>query len=86
MVNVNASDHEYAYQSFKKLCKDKVLWIINFVTIIIVLVCVYTPLNHLLKLDPLTAAELGIALVLSVVSVFWVELVKLIKNIYRKNN
>lgn len=87
LVNVNASEHEYAFQSFKKLCKDKVIWIINIATIVIILCVIYTPLNHLFKLDPLKPLELLLGLGVCVISVFWVEILKLFKNlsIKRKN-
>ncbi|MGB7595404.1 MAG: cation-translocating P-type ATPase, partial [Erysipelotrichaceae bacterium] len=53
LVQVNSSNYEYAYQSFLKLAKDKIMWIINFITIGGLLVIVYSPLNSFLKLAPL---------------------------------
>lgn len=84
LVNVNSSDHEYAAYSFKKLCKDKLMWIINCTTIAIILCCIYTPLNKILKLDPLTFKELLLAIVVSFIAVFWVEILKLIKSLKKR--
>ena len=86
LVNVNASDHEYAIHSFKKLCKDRVLCGINLTTIAIILCCIYTPLNIILKLDSLTIKELILGMAISFISVFWVELLKLFKNIHGTKN
>lgn len=84
LVNVNASEHEYAFQSFKKLCKDKVMWIINIATIVIILCCIYTPINSILKLDPLTLSEFFLGVSVSFIAVFWIEIVKLFNNIRNK--
>lgn len=85
LVNVNASEREYAYKSFKKLCKDKVMWIINIATISLIICVIYTPLNNILKLDPLKFSEILLGLGISIISVFWIEIVKLFKNIKEKH-
>jgi len=80
LVQVNSSNYEYAYKSFMKLIKDKVMWIINIITIAGLLVIVYSPLNSFLKLAPLDPRAFLLAVILAFVSVFWYELVKLSKH------
>jgi len=81
LVQVNSSNYEYAYQSFMKLAKDKIMWIINFITIGGLLVIVYSPLNSFLKLAPLDPRAFLLAVILAFLSVFWYEWVKLGKHI-----
>ena len=84
LVQVNSSDHDFAFQSVKRLAKDKVMWIANFATLVMLSVILYTPLNAFLKLAPLSTDLLLIAIGISVVAVFWYEIVKLIKRIINK--
>lgn len=77
LVQVNASNHDYAYTTFKKLFKDKVMWFVNIGTIIGVSILLYTPLHTYLKLAPLTLIELLFVIFIAFISVFWYELVKL---------
>ena len=79
LVQVNSSDYDYALISLKKLLKDKVMIIVNIVMIIGILITTYSPLNTFLKLKALTVKELLIVIFISFISVFWYEIVKLIK-------
>lgn len=79
LVQVNSSDHDFAYQSIKRLMKDKVMWAVNLGTLAMLGIILYSPLNVLLKLAPLSASLLLRAACIAAVAVFWYELVKLIK-------
>lgn len=84
LVQVNSSDSEFAVQSFIKLIKDKIMWTVNLGTIIGLIVILYTPLCGFLKLSPLSLSQFILAAGISVVSVMWYELVKVIKYIRKK--
>ena len=79
LVQVNSSEHDFAYQSIKRLAKDKVMWAVNIVTVLALVVILYTPINSFLKFAPLTAAQLLQTVLIALVSVFWYEAVKLVK-------
>lgn len=81
LVQVNSSNTDYAFNVIKKLIKDKVMWTVNIITIVGVLIILYSPLNNYLKLAPLTINQLLIVVVIAFVSVFWYEIVKLVKNL-----
>ena len=83
LVQVNSSDTDSVTVSIKRLAKDKVMWAVNIVTLLGLLVILYTPLNGFLKLAPLSAKQLFSVLGLAAVSVLWYEVVKLIKRIRR---
>jgi Ca2+-transporting ATPase len=83
LVQVNSSDNDFAFESFKRLSKDKVMWIVNIFTIVMLAVILYTPLNTVLKLAPLSFLQFIIAFGLAAGSVLWFEFVKLIKKISR---
>lgn len=78
LVQVNSSNTDFAFQSFKRLIKDKVMWSINVGTIVGIIVILYTPINGFLKLYPLTAEQLLTAIGVAILSVIWYEVVKLI--------
>lgn len=79
LVIVNSSEHDFAFTSMKKLAKDKMMWGISIATILFLPIMLYTPLNSFLKLAPLTCLQLLFTLSITFVSVFWWEIVKLIK-------
>ena len=81
LVIVNTSDTDFAYKTIGKLSKDKVMRIAFALMILFVIVIVYSPLNGILKLYPLTLSEMLMVISLSFVSVFWYEFVKLFKKI-----
>lgn len=79
LVYVNSSNTELAYQSFKKLIKDKVMWVVNGGTIIGLLLIMYTPISGFLKLAPLGIKELIIVIFISIIAVMWYEIVKVLR-------
>ncbi|WP_367566534.1 cation-translocating P-type ATPase [Lacrimispora sp.] len=79
LVQVNSSDHDFALQSMIRLAKDKVMWAVNFGTLVMLGIILYSSLNSLLKLSPLSASMLLKAVCIAAVAVFWYELVKLIR-------
>lgn len=81
LVQVNSSNSELAIKSFIWLIKDKVMWAVSLGTIVGLIVILYTPLNGFLKLAPLSLKQLMLAISISVASVVWYELVKVVKYI-----
>lgn len=86
LVQVNSSDHDFAITSMKRLVKDKVMWAVTLGTIAMLGIILYTPLNGFLKLAPLSFENLAITIVIAIASVFWYEIVKLIKKLANRNN
>ena len=76
LVQVNSSNTEYVYRSMGRLKGDKVMWIANIGTIVLLGVVLYTPLCGYLKLMPLRIAELLVTVAVSAAAVLWYELVK----------
>jgi len=85
LVQVNSSDHDFTFQSVKRLVKDKVMWAVNLGTLAMLGIILYSPLNGLLKLAPLSASLLLKAVIIAFIAVFWFELVKLVKRQKLKN-
>ena len=83
LVQVNSSDRDFAMQSAKRLAKDAVMWAANLGTLAMLGVILYSPLNGVLKLSPLSAPQFFSAVGIAVISVFWYELVKLIRKLRR---
>lgn len=81
LVQVNSSDHDFAWKSFLRLSCDKVMWAANIGTILMLLIILYTPLNGFLKLAPLSASMFGMAFAIAGASVLWYELVKAAKHL-----
>lgn len=79
LVQVNSSQNDYAFTNLKTLIKDKVMWVANIGTLVMLAIIIYTPLNSFLKLAPLSAVQILVALVLAAGSVLWYELVKCFK-------
>ncbi len=79
LVQVNSSDHDFAAQSIIGLAKDKVMWAVNFGTLAMLGIILYSPLNSLLKLAPLSIPMLLKSIAIAAAAVFWYELVKLVK-------
>lgn len=77
LVQVNSSDHDFAFTSFRHLIKDKVMWAVNIGTIAGLLFILYTPLCTYLKLAPLSVLQLFATISISAAAVLWYELVKL---------
>lgn len=83
LVQVNSSDNDFAFKSVARLAKDKVMWAVNFGTLAMLGIILYSPMNALLKLAPLSVPLLLKAVGFAVVAVFWYELVKLVKKFRR---
>ena len=81
LVQVNSSDHDFAFQSFKRLIKDKVMWLINLVGILGLLIILYSPLNHFLKLAPLTFIQFVSVIGIAAAAVMWYEVIKLVNKL-----
>ncbi len=84
LVQVNSSDHDFAFRSVLRLCKDKVMWAVDVGTLLLLGVILYSPLSDFLKLSALNGKQLLCVLGLSFVSVFWYEIVKLYKKLKKK--
>ncbi len=78
LVQVISSRYDYAIQSFIRLAKDKVMWIVNIGTIVGLLAILYTPLSNILKLTPLSLNELLLSAFIGAISVLWYEAVKVV--------
>lgn len=78
LVLINSSKIESTIVSIKKLAKDKVMWLALTLTLIMLTVIIYTPLNQFLKLQALSIYQLAEVIILAFVSVFWYEIVKVI--------
>ncbi|NCB74267.1 MAG: cation-translocating P-type ATPase [Clostridia bacterium] len=84
LVQVNSSEHDFAFQSIKKLACDKVMWAVNIFTLAGLCAILYTPINAFLKLAPLSASQFFTCLGIAAVSVLWYELVKLVNRLRRR--
>lgn len=78
LVQVNSSNTEFAYNTFKKMIKDKVMWVANGATIVGLFTILYTPLSKFLYLAPLSMKQLLTVIGTAIISVMWYELVKLV--------
>jgi Ca2+-transporting ATPase len=81
LVQVNSSDHDSVVQSIRRMARNKVMWVASLATLGGVLLILYTPLNGFLKLAPLSAGQFFTALGIAAASVFWYEIVKLVKRL-----
>lgn len=79
LVHVNNSSIDSVIQTFKQLIHDKVMWAINLITIFIIIIMVYTPINKFLKLTTLTFNQFVYMVIISIISVFWYEILKILK-------
>ena len=84
LVQVNSSDHDFAYRSVRRLSKDPVMWAVNLGTLTLLAVILYTPVSLYLKLAPLTGAQLFTAIGLAAASVLWYEFVKLVTKLRKR--
>lgn len=84
LVEVNSSTN-FAYQNIKHLLKDKVIITIHLIIIISLILINYTSIHTLLKLTTLNISSLLITILISFLSVYWYELVKLYKKYHNKN-
>lgn len=84
LVQVISSNEDYAITALKKISKDKVMWIVDILSLMIIAIILYTPLASFLKLAPLSFANFLLALLLGFASVMWFEIIKLIKKRNKK--
>ncbi|MCL2321957.1 MAG: cation-translocating P-type ATPase [Oscillospiraceae bacterium] len=85
LVQENSSDMNSIFVSIKRNIKDSIMWVINLITIVGIIIILYTPLNSFLKLGPLSARQFLVALLLALASVLWFEIVKLFMKFFRKS-
>jgi Ca2+-transporting ATPase len=85
LVAENCSEAENIIQAFRKLRKNRGIWIVNIITVSGLLLLIYSPLNKSLGFQPLSLPNMIIVIMLSVVSVFWYETVKKQKNSLKPN-
>ena len=81
LVYVNSSNEEYAYTSFIKLLRDKVMWMVIIFTLVGLALILYSPLANILSLSPLSITQLILVILISTASILWYEIIKLIKKI-----
>jgi len=81
LVHVNSSEIDSIIYSTKQLIKDKVMLVTSFMTILIMVLLIYTPINNFIKFTELSLNQLAIVIISSVIGVFWYEFVKLFKRI-----
>ena len=84
LVQVNSSEYDYVFDSIKKIAKDKVMLLSNLLIVITIILTIYTPINKFLKLTSLSFKYIILAIVISFISVFWYEIIKVIKRNYYK--
>jgi len=79
LVLVNSSENDYIYTRIKALLKTKTIWIISILTLTLIGVILYSPLNTILKLEALPLEQLLFAIVVGAISVLWYEIIKFFK-------
>lgn len=84
LVQVNSSDYDSIVTSIKRLARDKVMWAVNIITLSGIAVILYTPLNEILKLAPLTMMQMLCTIGIAAASVLWYEAVKFFKRLNLK--
>lgn len=83
LVEVNSSNN-FAYQNIKNIIKDKVILTIHITIILSLILINYTNIHNILKLTSLNILELSITILISFLSVYWYELIKLYKKYHNK--
>ncbi len=86
LVQVNSSNYDNAFKSMKYLIKDKVMWAVIIGTVAGLLLMLYTPLNRILNLAPLSLSQFFIAIGIAAISVLWYEIVKIFSNMNLSKN
>lgn len=84
LVQVNSSNVDFAFKSFTRIIKDKVMVIVNIGTIAGLLIMLYSPLNSILKLAPLTLNQFLLVCAIAIIAVMWYEIVKIVNYIKNK--
>lgn len=83
LVLVNSSDTDFVIQSFFRLIRDRVMWLVVLGTIGGLLIIFYTPLCEFFKLAPLSTGQFVLSIGIACVAVLWYEVVKLVKFIMK---
>ena len=55
------------------------MWIVNGITLVGLILIIYTPLNQILKLSALSLEQFILAATIGGISVFWYEIVKFVR-------
>jgi Ca2+-transporting ATPase len=76
LVQVNCSDHDFVVHSIRRLARDKIMWLVNIVTLAGLAAILYTPLADVLKLAPLSWGQVLVVLGMALAATLWYELVK----------
>ncbi len=76
LVLVNCSDSESALRSLFRLLKDRGMQAAFAAMVLMPAVIFYSPVNTFLKLAPLSAGQLAVAVLVSAAAVFWYEVIK----------
>jgi P-type Ca2+ transporter type 2C len=76
LLPINGSEKEYAFQTFRKLVKEKGIVIVALATLLLLLLSIYSPLRNILKLQSLTITQWFLVLIITVPCVFWYDLYK----------
>lgn len=84
LVVENCSRTDSALRSFRLLARDRVMWAVGAGTLLALGLILYSPLQLLLRLAPLSPSQLLCALGLSAAAVLWYELVKLARALKKR--
>ena len=84
LVQVNCSDRDFAIHSIRSLARDKIMWLVNIVTLAGLAAILYTPLASVLKLAPLSGGQLVIVACMALASTLWYELVKAVRKLAKR--
>ena len=79
LVQITSSSTGPAYRSIKTLFHDKMICLIHLITIAGLLIILYTPLCGFMKLAPLPLSGFLLVALLAAGSVFWYEIVKVVR-------
>lgn len=79
LVQVISSEYDYAFNMVIKLLKDKLIVFINLILLVILFIILYTPIRDIFKLTSLSIKNILLVVVISFISVFWYEIIKMIK-------
>ncbi len=81
IVQVNSSENDFIFQTINRLIKDRVMWIANIGTLLMLVIILFTPLSGLLKLAPLSAGQFFGSFGIAMLAVLWYEPIKLFQKL-----
>lgn len=79
LILVNSSNIECVYQSFKHLRKDIGTFIVGLITVILMIIIIYSPISKILLLQSLNLKQLIVVGCNSFLCVFWYDLIKAVR-------